>query len=256
MNVQSKEDKVKVLIAGESWVTHSIHVKGFDSFTTSSYEEGVYWLRTALERGGHEIRFLPNHIVSREFPGSAAELSQYDVVIVSDCGSSTLLIHPDTFSKSEPTSDRLAAIHDYVANSDALLMIGGYLTFQGIDGKARYHGTLVEAALPVIMNATDDRVEIPQGKQPVVINPTHPVLTAIDSEWPFFLGYNKLVARPEADTLMQIDQDPFLVVWDYKQGRSAAFASDCGPHWGPPGFLHWAYHNRFWNQLIDWLGRA
>jgi uncharacterized membrane protein len=31
----------KVLIADESWVTHSIHQKGFDSFTTTSYEEGV-----------------------------------------------------------------------------------------------------------------------------------------------------------------------------------------------------------------------
>ena len=31
--------KQRVLIAGESWVTHSIHQKGFDSFTTTAYEE-------------------------------------------------------------------------------------------------------------------------------------------------------------------------------------------------------------------------
>ena len=34
----------RVLIAGESWVTHSIHTKGFDSFTTTEYNEGVRWL--------------------------------------------------------------------------------------------------------------------------------------------------------------------------------------------------------------------
>jgi uncharacterized membrane protein len=26
---------LRILIAGESWVTHSIHQKGFDSFTTT-----------------------------------------------------------------------------------------------------------------------------------------------------------------------------------------------------------------------------
>ena len=46
----------KVLIAGESWVTHSIHQKGFDSFTTTSYEEGVGPLRAAL--GGKPRRGL------------------------------------------------------------------------------------------------------------------------------------------------------------------------------------------------------
>ena len=35
----------RVLIAGESWTTHSIHQKGFDSFTTTEYSEGVRWLR-------------------------------------------------------------------------------------------------------------------------------------------------------------------------------------------------------------------
>jgi uncharacterized membrane protein len=38
----------RVLIAGESWVTHSIHTKGFDSFTTTEYNEGVAWLKAAL----------------------------------------------------------------------------------------------------------------------------------------------------------------------------------------------------------------
>ena len=42
----------RVLIAGESWTTHSIHQKGFDSFTTTEYAEGVGWLRAALESGG------------------------------------------------------------------------------------------------------------------------------------------------------------------------------------------------------------
>ena len=42
----------KVLFAGESWTVHSIHQKGFDSFTTTEYAEGGGWLKQALTRGG------------------------------------------------------------------------------------------------------------------------------------------------------------------------------------------------------------
>ena len=247
---------MKILIAGESWITHSIHVKGFDTFTTNSYEEGVHWLKAALERNGNQVNFLPNHIVSREFPTSVKELESYSVVILSDCGSNTLLLHPDTFDKSEQTPNRLQVIHDYIAGGGGFLMIGGYMTFQGIDGKARYHGTLIEDALPVILQDTDDRVEIPEGKRPLVVKPDHPILTGIEGNWPIFLGYNRFTARSEDYILLRISNDPFLVAWDYNKGRAAAFASDCGPHWGPPEYLNWEYHDRFWAQLVKWLGKA
>jgi Putative glutamine amidotransferase len=32
---------MRVLLCGESWVTHSLHIKGVDSFTTSAYAEGA-----------------------------------------------------------------------------------------------------------------------------------------------------------------------------------------------------------------------
>ncbi len=246
-----------ILIAGESWVTHSTHIKGFDTFTTCSYEEGVGWLRAALERAGHHVQFMPNHLVAREFPTTPSQLAAFSVVMLSDCGSNNLLLHPDTFGRSEPTPNRLVAIHDYVASGGALLMIGGYMTFQGIDGKARYHGTAVEEALPILIQATDDRVEVPQGARPTVCRPDHAVLRGLGGQWPVFLGYNRFTARPEAEVLLQIGSDPFLVVWEYGRGRAAAFASDCGPHWGPPEYLNWAHHDQFWAQLVGWLaGKA
>ena len=45
--------QTKVLLAGESWMSHTIHVKGFDSFTTSEYAEGASWLIEGLEAAGH-----------------------------------------------------------------------------------------------------------------------------------------------------------------------------------------------------------
>ena len=244
-----------ILIAGESWVTHSIHVKGFDSFTTSKYEEGVQWLKAALEKAGHRVHFIPNHLVGREFPVDVSGLDKYALVILSDCGANTLLLHPDTFDKSQKTPNRLTAIHDYVTQGGALLMIGGYFTFQGIDGKARYHDTPVEDALPVIMQATDDRVEIPEGNVPQILAPGHPIFEGLEGEWPTFLGYNRFTSRRGSDVLLQIGDDPFLVVWEYEKGRSAAFASDCGPHWGPPEYLNWTHHDKFWAQFVGWLGQ-
>ena len=72
----------RVLIAGESWTTHSIHQKGFDSFTTTEYAEGVGWLKTALETGGWRVDHQPAHIVAREFPATAKALAEYDCVVI------------------------------------------------------------------------------------------------------------------------------------------------------------------------------
>ena len=42
-------------------------------------------------------------------------------------------------------------------------MIGGYFSFQGIDGSARWRRTPVEDVLPVTCLPYDDRVEVPEG---------------------------------------------------------------------------------------------
>ena len=61
----------RVLIAGESWTVHSIHQKGFDSFTTTEYAEGVGWLRAALEAGGWQVDYQPSHVAATQFPATA-----------------------------------------------------------------------------------------------------------------------------------------------------------------------------------------
>ena len=75
---------LRVLVAGESWVTHSIHQKGFGSFTTTAYYEGVGPLRDELESRGATVEYMPSHIAASAFPGTAKELSSFDVVMLSD----------------------------------------------------------------------------------------------------------------------------------------------------------------------------
>jgi uncharacterized membrane protein len=58
----------RALLVGESWTTHMIHQKGFDSFTTTEYVEGGLEFRQALENGHWEVAHLPSHLVERDFP--------------------------------------------------------------------------------------------------------------------------------------------------------------------------------------------
>lgn len=243
----------RVLIAGESWVTHSIHQKGFDSFTTSSYHEGVGPLRAALESGGFTVDYLPNHLAATAFPGTRQDLERYAAVILSDIGSNTLLLHPDTFDRSVPMPDRTAAIREYVAEGGGLVMIGGYLTFQGIDGRARWAGTPVEDALPVMMLTADDRVEVPSGVAPVVQMPEHPMVTGLPLEWPALLGYNRVVPRDDAELVASVGDDPLIVAGRHGHGRGVAFTSDCGPHWCPPPFVEWDGYATLWQRLVGWV---
>lgn len=250
------ESARKVLIAGESWTVHSIHQKGFDSFTTTEYSEGVHWLRSALQDGGWDVDYQPAHVAARDFPADAAALSSYDSVILSDIGANTLLLHPDTFAKSAVLPNRLHAIRDYVAGGGGFVMVGGYLTFQGIDAKAQYAGTAIEDTLPVTLQVTDDRVECPQGVTPAVSNPDHPVVAGLGASWPQLLGYNRLQVKPGAQLVARVGDDPLIAAWGFGEGRNVAFASDCGPHWAPDPFVNWSGYGRLWQQIVAWSAGA
>jgi uncharacterized membrane protein len=245
---------MRILVAGESWTTHSVHIKGFDSFETSSYAEGGTEMIAALRAGGHEVTYQPSHVAMNEFPATPEALDRFDAIFLSDIGANSLLLPTATFVSSKPTPNRLAAIRSYVERGGGLLMIGGYLTFQGIQAKGNYHGTDVEAVLPVVLRAGDDRREYPEGITPEIVDGAHPVMQGL-TQWPMFLGYNSATLRDGATLLASAGSDPFIAVQEIGKGRSAIFASDCGPHWGPPAFLAWHGYERLWCNLAQWLGK-
>jgi uncharacterized membrane protein len=242
----------RVLIAGESWSTTSIHVKGADAFTTVAYEEGVDALRDALLGAQHEVTFMPNHVAAVDFPFSVSELEAWDVVLLSDIGSNTLLVPPATFAKFEARPNRLAVLRDWVRGGGGLAMIGGYLSFAGIEGKANYARTPVADVLPVEIEQADDRVEQPEDNVPVRLG-EHDVTAGLPDRWPSLLGYQRVVARPGSHLLASVNGDPLLVVGQAGSGRTLAFTSDIGPHWAPPAFLEWEGYARLWDQAVCWL---
>lgn len=241
-----------VLLVGETWFLHTIHVKGFDQFTENSYGEGAGWLIDALNEGGYEVNHVANHKVVTDFPYTLEELQEYDVIILSDIGSNTLLLPETTFQDSKINPNRCELIKEYVRWGGSFLMIGGYMSFSGINGASRYEQTAIQDILPVNCLGKDDRVERPEGITPEIVK-EHYVFEGVDKEWPHFLGYNKTTLKDGAILLATIGEDPFIAIDEFGKGKSAAFTSDCAPHWGPPEFVNWEYYNRFWINLMDWL---
>jgi uncharacterized membrane protein len=242
-----------VLIAGETWMTHKVEVKGFSTYSTGSYAVGLTELVDGLRAYGHEVTHITNHDAVEAFPWTLAEFEPFDVVVLSDISADTIQLHPACTERGERTPDRLRVLSENVRRGRGLLMVGGYMSFSGFEGKARYQSTPLAPVLPVRLLGHDDRVETPEGVTPELRAP-HAVLDGIAVDWPYFLGYNRLIAREEAEVLMTVETDPFLVVGTAGEGRTAAFASDCSPHWGSPAFLAWPDYGRFWSQLVTWLG--
>ena len=67
----------KVLFAGESWISYSRHIKGFDSFFTAKYEEGIQWIKKSIEKAGYEFCYISNTYAAEKFPRTLEELKEY-----------------------------------------------------------------------------------------------------------------------------------------------------------------------------------
>jgi uncharacterized membrane protein len=242
---------VKVLLAGESWSKLVYHQKGFDHFVTSHYEEGATDFVSKMRSSGIDVTWMKAHEVPQEFPSNAADLASYDVVLLSDIGSNSFYLSPDTFDQSRTTVDRLELLARYVEQGGGLVMVGGYMSFTGIDGKARFGSSALADVLPVTMLPTDDRVERPAGVEPKVVS-EHAILEGLERTWPSLLGYNRFMATESAEVLAKVDDDPLLVVASVGQGRTAAFASDLAPHWAPAEFVDWQGYTPLWTSLLNW----
>ncbi|MFC2030943.1 glutamine amidotransferase [Chloroflexota bacterium] len=252
-------DRIKVLFAGEAIYALQTIYKGWDSFGMGRYfEHGGFFIR-ALQDNGIAFDYCPTPKVAEEFPWTLEEMKEYDVIVVSDVGSNTFLISQKTM-EGEKTPNRLKLLERYVAEGGGFLMWGGYLSFTGLNGKAFYKRTPIEKLLPVTLMETDDRVEVPEGFLPEILEPEHPILTGVPDRWEgWFLSYNRLIAKDGSTVIADIaeyDHDPYLVAWEYGKGRSLASAVDCAHHGAAPTFLNWEYTSTLYANMVRWCAGA
>ena len=228
--------------------------KGFDSFTNSEYEEGGEEFKEALSANGWEVVHIPAHRIEHEMPTTAEGLAAFDCVVISDVGANSFLLTPGVFKRSKAEANRLDALKGYVLAGGALLMVGGYMSFSGIDAKANYANSPLAEIMPVSIRTTDDRVEAPQGVKPEILV-AHPALPG-DRDWPALLGYNKTGRLEVGEVLVEVAGDPLIAVRQTGEGRTGVFTSDLAPHWAPPEFLSWPGYSEVWTCLISWLAKV
>ncbi len=243
----------KILIVGESVFKIHTHFKGFASYETGYCSLSLDAFISRFVDSRIAFDFMPNHEVSLRFPFSIEEMRAYDAIVISDAPADSFLLHPSTLA-GEIRPDRLRVIGDYVRAGGGFAMIGGWMSFGGFQGKAKYAFSPLASLLPVDILPYDDRVETPEGVHPVADDPEHPILRGLPRDWPDFLGYNRIVQKSGKLLLsFRETEEPLLVVDTMEAGRVAAFSSDILPHWGSPRFQEWPGYVAFWEQLFLWL---
>jgi uncharacterized membrane protein len=77
-------------------------MKGFDSFTTSEYQEGGAELKQALCAHGWDVDHVPAHAVATMDMDSDS-LSAYDCVVISDVGTNTFCLLRECSLRPSPS---------------------------------------------------------------------------------------------------------------------------------------------------------
>ncbi|MEG6510278.1 glutamine amidotransferase [Methyloligella sp. 2.7D] len=252
----STSPRARVLVVGESWIKQTTHIKGFDHFVTVEYEEGAGVFLKSLTDANFEVTYIRAHEVSQRFPTTLEGLQLYDAIVLSDIGSNSFLLADETFLRSEVSINRLSLLADYVRGGGGLVKIGGYMSFTGIDGRARFGATPLADVLPVEMLPYDDRVELPEGLKPTVLEAGHAAIGETPSDWPILLGYNRTLPKKGATVIAQIGADPLVVVDEVGRGRVLTFASDVAPHWAPPEFMAWPHYAELWTSMVGWAAKS
>lgn len=251
----------KVLLVGESWMSAATHYKGFDQFGSVTFHLGAEPLVAALKGTDFDLTYMTAHDAVEKFPFTLNELQEYDALMISDIGANSLLLPAAVWLHGQTAPNRLKLIREWTEKGGGLMMIGGYLSFQGIDGRARWRRTPVEDALPVTCLPYDDRIEVPEGFVAQIDAPEHPVLAGLDGKWPVLLGANEVVPRNRADVrvLARLPDSegghPLLVTAQYGAGRTLVWTSDIGPHWLPQSFVDWPGYKQLWTNALSYLTR-
>jgi len=245
---------IRVLYTGDEVMLITTYVKGMNAWTDGVvHSEAGHMLKALRSSPEIEVDYIPTSKAQREFP---ADFSSYDVVIYSDVGTDTIIMYEDRFLNCPMGSSRLRALQEFVKRGGGLAGIGGWMSFGGMYGQAKWHNTPLEEILPVTCHPWDDRVELSEGMKPNILDHEHPIIKGIDWEAApvLFSGYNQIEMKPEGKLLAEYNGDPIIVVGTYGEGRTMVLASDCAPHWGR-GFVDWEDSRSFSINFVKWLAK-
>ena len=249
-----------VLLAGETFLVTSFAAKGYEVGASARYSNGAERYIQGLAAHGIAVVQIGGERCESEFPTTVEGLASYSAVVLSDVGALSLLYTPQTRA-GQRSVNRLDLLREWVEKGGALMMAGGYCSFQGIDGLAMFRGTAVEECLPIECFPGPDGLEAPEGLDPVIDEKSHAILEGVPSPIPYVLGMNRVAARDGSATKTLIHcghrngQIPLLSVREYGAGRTLAWMTDIGPHWLSQDFMQWFGYDLLMANMIRWLTR-
>ncbi len=249
---------MKLLLAGETFAATTSVAAGGDVLTSATWVNGATAFNAALATEGIAVTQIGGDRCATEFPYDIDALAEYQAVVISDVGALTLLVTPEARA-GRVGVNRLDVLKAYVEGGGGLMLAGGYMGFQGMFGTARFHDTPVEDVLPVRCLPFSDGLEVPQGLQASILQPSHPILADIAGPLPPILGMNKLDFRRDGSSQLLATCHyrgtdwPLLAVREHGRGRTVAWATDIGPHWLSQDFLGWPLYGKLMGNIIRWL---
>ncbi len=262
--MKQKATKSHVLYLGD-WVFSLGPVYIETPFGTETKDADLYFygkrLKQAIE-DDVDITTLPNWDLYRLAPG---ELERYmdksSAVIISDVEARCFHLYPSFFNRASRGNevvtfpDRLDLMKSWVANGGGILMLGGWLSFSGVQAKSGWGRSRFAGALPVECLNTEDLVESSAGFTAEVIIPDHPVIKSLPwHSFPPIFGYNEVKTKPGSQVLVRVKEtgDPLVVVGTHGKGRIFTYMSDPAPHWGI-NFELWEGYDAFWRNAVQWV---
>ncbi|NQX56989.1 hypothetical protein HQN86_25445 [Pedobacter panaciterrae] len=209
-----------------------------------------------------EVTSLANWELYRLEPGKLEEyLKHSECLVISDVEAKCFHLYPSFFDRSRRENkivtfpDRLNIIKEWVYNGGGLMMLGGWLSFSGVQAKSGWGRSLLNSVLPVDCLLVEDLVESSAGFTAEVVNPEHPAVKGLPwDKFPPIFGYNEVSAKPDAEILVRVKETghPLVVAGEYGKGRLFTYMSDPAPHWGI-NFELWEGYDAFWQQALNWV---
>ena len=221
------------------------------------------WLKEALEiNNTHEVTSIPTWDFYNMPPGKYENvLDSYDVIIFSDVEAKVFQLNPHFFKREKfgteilTFPDRIRLTIEAISNGKKAMFLGGWLSFNGEQGKGGWGRTKLKEILPVTCLDFEDLVESTEGFHPVLVNGEDTSFEHVNiSTFPPILGYNKTIAKPDSRIILNIKEtgDPLLVLRPYGKGNVLTYMSDPAPHWGC-NFVYWKDYAQFWLQCAKLL---
>jgi uncharacterized membrane protein len=262
-SLQRSKDE-HVLYLGD-WVFHVGPTFIETPFGTETKDADLHFygerLTEAIEQLA-DVTPLANWELYRLEPGKLEEyLDQSNCLIISDVEAKCFHLYPNFFDRARRENrvvtfpDRLNVIKQWIAGGGGMMMLGGWLSFSGVQSKSGWGRSLLQEALPVECLLIEDLVESSAGFTAEVVAPEHPAIKGLPwQDFPPIFGYNEVKEKSGAEVLVRVKETghPLVVAGEYGNGRVFTYMSDPAPHWGI-NFELWEAYDSFWHQALNWV---